>query len=253
MKNAIIIGGLSGIGKGIATAFTERGFNIFIGDIKADISNKSNNIRFLDAVRDDSIKEFVTYVNTKIQHLDALIITIGVIDEGSIINIPLDKWGWIFNNNLFSYIKLVDAFLPMLEKSKESKILLTGSGSGFGKIEVNSGLGLYAISKHALLGYFRVLHDELLEKNIQVSLLIPSAIAGNLAENSAKMRQKVFKENSLNVTGKQPEGRLLDEADVAARSFISEFLDGKKIISNKPSQLIDKCQNELDDLIKDLY
>ncbi|PTS98776.1 hypothetical protein DBR11_14050, partial [Pedobacter sp. HMWF019] len=84
------------------------------------------------------------------------------------------------------------------------------------QIEVNSGLGLYAISKQALLGYFRVLCDELTTKGIQVSLLIPSAIKGRLAENSAQMRQGIFEEDVLALKGCQPEGRVLEAADNVA-------------------------------------
>jgi len=252
MKNAIVIGGLSGIGKGIAKALADRDFNVIIGDINVNIATESDSSYFVDAICVSSVNEFVSQVSYRIQNLDALIITIGAIDEGSILNIPLDRWKWIFNTNLFSSIQLVDAFLPLLEKSKEPKIMLTGSGSGFGKLNGNSGLGLYAISKHALLGYFRILHDELFEKGIQVSLLIPSSIAGSLAENSANMRQKVFKEDLSVHKGSQPKDRFLEDADIAAVKFVAEFLNGRTIITNNPSQLIEKCKHELDDLIKGL-
>ena len=252
MKNAIVIGGLSGIGKGIAKALADRDFNVIIGDINVNSSTSSDSSYFVDAVCLNSVNEFVSQVNCKIKNLDALIITVGAIDEGSVLNIPLDKWKWIFNTNLLSSIQLVDAFIPLLEKSKDSKIMLTGSGSGFGKLDKNSGLGLYAISKHALLGYFRVLHEELLEKGIQVSLLIPSSIAGSLADNSAKMRQYAFKEDLSVRKGSQPKDRFLEDADIAGIKFVADLLNGRIIITNNPSQLIEKCQNELDDLIKRL-
>jgi len=251
MKNAIVIGGLSGVGKGIAKALTGRGFNVIVGDVNANTLDKSDSLYFVDAVSSKSVNEFVSQVQQKTQHLDALVITIGAIDEGSILNIPSDKWEWIFNVNLFSSIKIVDAFLPLLEKSAKSRIMLTGSGSGFGKIDVGSGLGLYAISKHALLGYYKVLRDELAEKNIQVSLLIPSGIDGNLAENSAEMRQSILKED-LSIKGSQPEGRILEDTDVVGIKFVDEFLSGKGLIANNSLQLIQKCQYELDNLIKSL-
>lgn len=158
----------------------------------------------------------------------------------------------MFDANLFSFINIVDAFLPLLEKSKDSKIMLTGSGSGFGKTGAASGLGMYAISKHALVGYFKVLRDELAEKGIQVSFLVPSAIAGSLAENSAHMRRNVFKEDLSVLKGSQPKERVLDDAGVVAIKFVDEFLNGKTVIANNPVQLIQKCQDELDNLLKEL-
>lgn len=253
MKTAIVIGGLSGVGKGIAKVLADRDFNVIIGDINANTLSESDSLYFVDAVSVDSVNEFFAQVSSKAQNLQVLIITVGAIDEGSVLNVPLHKWKWIFDTNLFSFIQIVDAFLPMLEKSKESKIMLTGSGSGFGAIDDNSGLGLYAISKHALLGYFRVLRAELAAKGIQVSLLIPSSIKGRLAENSAQMRQDIFQEDILPLKGCQPEGRVLEAANDVAVKFVDEFLEGKVLIANNPLQLIDKCQSELDNLMNELF
>lgn len=248
MKNAIVIGGISGVGKGIVKALKERDFSVVIGDINVDAISQSDSLFFVDAASAVSVKEFVSIIENKIQHLDILVITVGSIDEGSVLNVSLEKWKWIFDVNLFAYINIVDAFLPLLEKSEKPRIMLTCSGSGFGKIDEGSDLGLYAIGKHALLGYFKVLRSELTEKGIQVSLLIPSSIEGNLAENSAKMRQNIFQEDLSVNKGSQPKGRILEDADVVGIKFVSDFLNGKSIIANNPLQLIDKCQNELDDL-----
>jgi NAD(P)-dependent dehydrogenase (short-subunit alcohol dehydrogenase family) len=252
MKNAIVIGGLSGVGKAIVQALRDQHFNVIVGDVKIDPSNKSDDLYFVDAVSIDSVSGFVSDVESKIEHLDVLVITIGVIDESSILNVSQDKWSWILNNNLFGSINLVDAFLPLLEKSNGSKLMLTGSGSGFGGIEVGSGLGLYAISKHALLGYYKVLRDELAEKGIQVSLLIPSSVVGNLAENSAQMRQNVFNEECSVNKGSPPQNRVLVDANVVASKFVTEFLNGKALITNNPSLLIEKCKSEYEALVKGL-
>lgn len=252
MKNAIVIGGLSGIGKGIATVLSDRGFNVIIGDVNVDVSSSSHHQYFVDAVSANSVNEFTSKVSHSVQSVDVLVITVGAIDEGSILNVPIDKWKWIFDINLFSFIQIVDAFLPLLEKTKKAKILLTCSGAGFGKIDINSGLGLYAISKHAVLGYFKVLRDELANKGIQVSLLIPTSIVGHLAENSAQMRYDTFKEDLSVLKGRQPESRFLEDAGIVAVKFVDEFLNGKILITNKPLELIEKCKTELDDLIKEV-
>lgn len=247
-KNAIVIGGMGGVGKGIVKALNEREFSVIIGDINADAMSQSDNLFFVDAASTVSVNYFVSIIESEIQYLDVLVITVGGIDEGSILNVPLEKWKWIFDVNLFAYINLVDAFLPLLEKSEKPRIMLTGSGSGFGEIDKGSDLGLYAISKFALLGYFKVLRAELTEKGIQVSLLIPSAIGGSLAENSAKMRHNIFQEDLSINKGSQPKGRILEDADIVGIKFVSDFLNGKSIIANNPLQLIGKYQKELDDL-----
>lgn len=50
MKNAIVIGGLGGIGAGIANALADRGFDVIVGDLNVNISNQSDSLYFVDAI-----------------------------------------------------------------------------------------------------------------------------------------------------------------------------------------------------------
>ncbi len=56
MKNAIVIGGLGGIGAGIANALSDRGFNVIIGDLNVNISTHSDSLCFVDATSTDRLR-----------------------------------------------------------------------------------------------------------------------------------------------------------------------------------------------------
>src|SRR5690606_24503798 len=93
-------------------------------------------------------------------------------------------------------------------------------------------LGPYIISKHALTGYAKALRSELKEKGIQVSLLLPNRIIGNLAENSAVMRKNSLNESTNILKGAQPPEAILTHPDQYSTGFIKEFLQGKQYIFN---------------------
>jgi len=243
MKIAVIIGGASGIGKALAMAFVHEGFDVYIGDVTVvdDTSQKTFNV---DAADPDSVNSFCVRLSSQITKIDALVITIGGIDDGGILNVPVQKWEWMLDVNLLGTALLVEAFLPLIQNSDKGGILLTGSGAGFGEFERGSKLGLYSICKHAHFAYFKVLRKELQERNIQVSLLLPSAIKGNLAKNSAQMREKALNEEFAE-KGNQPEGRILIDPNVVAADFVSQFLVGRVVITNQPMQMLKRIEDEL--------
>lgn len=248
MKNALVIGGQSGIGKGIANALAAYYDNVFVGDINVQPQEASARCFYVDALDKESVTSLQLQLSKNITHLDALIITIGVIDEGSILKVPLEKWEWMLRGNLLGSVLLVDTFLPLLQKSKEARVLLTSSGSGWGNMQAESGLGLYSVTKHAMNGYYKALKAELAKQNIQVSLLVPSAIKGNLATHSAAFRSSRLGEAYAESKGQQPAGRILEDADIAGRAFVADFLVGKAIITNNTEQLLRKGEEDLEHL-----
>lgn len=50
MKSAIVIGGLSGVGAGIANALADRGFDVIVGDLNVNISTQSDSLYLVDAI-----------------------------------------------------------------------------------------------------------------------------------------------------------------------------------------------------------
>ncbi|MEI5909276.1 SDR family oxidoreductase [Bacillus spongiae] len=256
MQNALVIGGLSGVGKGITASLVKKGFNVIVGD--QHVLNKDKQMigdvlhLYVDADNDESVNTLYKNMAKLVDHIDMLIITIGAIDEGSIQHLSEEKWKWAFNANLFSNIRLVDALLPLIKKSERGRIMLTSSTAAFGRVNPQLGLGLYSITKHALLGYFRSLHNELREEGIFVSLLIPSGVKGKLAENSAAKRHNLLHESSNNVTGKQPKGRNLVAPELVGDQFVNDFLNDKVFITNNPELVMQSIDLEYQFIQKSL-
>ncbi len=239
MKKALVVGGASGIGAGIANALPQLGYDVKIADIHPRIAGQLS----VDATSLSSIQQLLEKVSSEWASIDLLLITIGAIDEGEITNTGANKWMWLLNANLLGITNLVDTFLPLVSASEEKRIVLTSSGSGIGPYEPGSKLGLYTISKHALWGYFKVLHAEL-KGSIHVSLLIPSAVKGDLAANSATMRANALGETVDETKGGQPTGRQLADADETGKMFASDIIAGKVIITNDTALIEHKLAAE---------
>ncbi|GGH61821.1 NAD(P)-dependent dehydrogenase (short-subunit alcohol dehydrogenase family) [Filimonas zeae] len=248
MKNALVIGGLSGIGKGMANALASYYDNVFIADIRVQPQDVTDRLLYVDALDVTAVTALRLQLSTIISHIDALVITIGVIDEGCVTQVPPEKWEWMLKSNLLGSVLLVDAFLPMLTAGTEARIMLTGSGCGWGRVQAAAGLGLYTVTKHAMNGYYKALKAELAPQHIQVSLLVPSAVKGNLAIHSAAFRTSRLGEPYADNKGQQPAGRVLADADEAGRAFVADFVAGKAIITNNAEQLRSKGMEDLEDV-----
>jgi short-subunit dehydrogenase len=80
---------------------------------------------------------------------------------------------YIMQVNFFSAYHLTRKLLPLLLKSNKGQIFNLCSVAGL-KSYPNG--GSYSVSKHALLGFSRALREELREKNIRVTTLLPGAV-----------------------------------------------------------------------------
>jgi len=248
MKIALIIGAASGIGLGISNALRKKEIHVIDADIAFNESEQTSTKRYVDASCETSITSLTEFFRKESIQLDYLIITIGIIDEGHSLLYPSQNLAWMLKINVIAPYLLVQHLNPFLSKSDSPKILLTGSAAGLGSTDDSSNLMPYIVCKHALMGYFKVLHNELSEQGIQVSLLLPNRIAGKLSENSATLRRTFLKEKDDFSKGLQPSTNKVVEASNVATGYIEDFLDGKTYISNNPSIILDKLQAELDQM-----
>lgn len=246
MKYALVIGGANGIGEGIAYALEDKGFKTIVGDIDPAASE----CLFVDATDMASVQKLYNEVSEQTSTIDALIITMGAIDEGPIIHQSYDKWKWMIEVNLLASVRVVDIFLPLIKNAEDGKIMLTCSASAWSISGSDLQFGMYAICKRALLSYFKALRAELLAHSIQVSLLVPSGIKGKLAQNSARMREHALYEVFDDTKGQQPANRALEDPKKAGQRFVQDFLNGKEIITNNRTLLLEKIRNDMKDLLE---
>lgn len=252
MKTGLVVGAASGIGRGLADVLHEMEVMVIRADIAFPKNAQNINFEYVDASDEASVIALTQHLHGKSIVIDYLIITIGAIDEGSVLSYPVKNLSWMLEANILAQYRLVKHLTPFLQKSISPKILLTGSSAGLGALDAETNLMPYIISKHALMGLFKTVHGELSKKNIQISLLLPHRIKGNLSKNSADLRKVVLNEEVDYLKGAQRTDVDLDDSYDFAKFSIKRFLEGKTYISNNPLMIVGTLEAELSEIKKDL-
>ena len=180
MKNKIVVvvGGSTGIGKGIVDSFKKLGARV-------ESISRSN--------CDITKKEDIDFYFSDIHKVDILINNAAINYCKPIENISLNEWDEVINTNLTSYFYIIKKCIPLM--SKGSKIINVSSIAGRSKSLV-SGVH-YTSSKAGLIGLTRQLAQELGPKGININCVCPSQTLTPMLERS--MTKKQLKELSSNI------------------------------------------------------
>jgi NAD(P)-dependent dehydrogenase (short-subunit alcohol dehydrogenase family) len=198
-KNAVVVGGGQGIGRGIALALAREGMDVAILDIEEDAARSvADEIRALgrrthasacDVTNEDSLQAAARNVTASIGPVHVLSNNAGVsAPQGPITEKTDLDWQWVFSVNLFGIVRCVQTFLPgMLAHGRGGHIVNTSSTAGLVAVP-DLEVGVYTASKYACNGYSEILRAELADRGIGVSVLCPGLIATGLAQTSARNR-----------------------------------------------------------------
>lgn len=183
-KTAIVSGGSKGIGKAIAFKYAEAGANVVI------CSRKKNNLDSAVAEakllglnivgiecntgNPSSIKNVVDQTIDQFKKIDILVNNAAANPYyGPILKSEDSHWEKIWDINVKGYFYFVKACSKSMEQHKYGKIINVASVAAKTPLD---GLGVYNISKAAVVMLTKVLAKEMATSNIQVNTLAPGLI-----------------------------------------------------------------------------
>lgn len=189
---AVVTGGASGIGRGIAEQLIAEGATVVIADISQEgVEAAAREIgalgRCVDVTDPQAVADLAAETVDRFGRVDIVVNNAGVGPEGRFDKLTLDDWHWIMNVNFFGVVNGVQAFLPLLKANPNGgHIVNTASMAVFFDFP---GLGAYTASKQAVVGLSRVLAKELAEDGqpIGVTVLPPGPVRTNI-RNSLQHR-----------------------------------------------------------------
>lgn len=188
MKNVVITGVSTGIGKSLAEQFIAGGYRVF-GSVRRqeDAENLKKQLGELyqplvfDITDSDGLRKAANEVQDMLQNsaLDVLINNAGVTINGPLMHLSVDDLKKQFEVNVFAQMAVTQSFLPLLGATRSfsgtpGRIYFMGSISG--KLAFPF-IGPYCGSKFALEGLVDTLRREVMLYGIQTILIQPGPIA----------------------------------------------------------------------------
>ncbi len=190
-RTALVTGAAGGIGRGIALALARRGARLVLTDIEAaGLEETARQVEALDArashhlldVADRAaVAAFPAVVAREHGGLDVLVNNAGVALGGAFEQVSEADFDWLFAINFFGVVRMTRAFLPLLRRSAEARLVNVSSVYG---LVAPAGQSAYAASKFAVRGFSEALRRELRGSCVGVTVVHPGGVATAIARSA---------------------------------------------------------------------
>jgi NAD(P)-dependent dehydrogenase (short-subunit alcohol dehydrogenase family) len=189
-KTAVVTGGGTGIGKGIALALAQAGAKVVICGRRAEpLQETAHEIKAAGGqawwVQADvaQVDDVARVVETAVNHTGTIHILInnaGVSDGGYLHEISPEAWDEMMAINLRAPFLTARAVLPLMRQQHEGHIINISSESG---LEYYGNSSAYGVSKHALNALGEHLQVENQDVSIRIDTICPGMVWTPMSED----------------------------------------------------------------------
>lgn len=181
-----IVGASSGFGAALAQAFGKTGARIILSarreneleKIKAIMVGTQTQVLPLDLEKHETFSDKTREAIAFFGHVDMIVLAGAVAQNAPVVEVHPDIERKIMEVDYFSYTQLTHCILPhFLERNQGHFIVISGVLARVTLPNRSS----YAAAKAALHGYYGCLRSELAKTNIDITLLVPSAMQTDLS------------------------------------------------------------------------
>jgi len=218
MKNYIVIGGSSGIGKELVTILTNEGHQVY-ATYNNNTAENTEKVTFQKL----NVLEDTLDLSALPEHIDGLAYCPGQINLKAFKRFSDEEFLDDFKLQVLGATKIIRELLPKMTKNGNSSIVL------FSTIAVQSGYNFHsqvAISKGAIEGLTRALAAEFAPK-IRVNAIAPSLTNTNLAEKFLNTPEKIAFQTEKNPLKKIGEAKDIAESAAFLLSDKSSWITGQ--------------------------
>ena len=197
MKKALITGASRGIGRAIALALAEDGFQVYINYLHSEaaalaLAAQTGGV----AVRAD-VADFdqVRRMYDEIGAVNVLVCNAGISEYGLFTDTSPEQWRRVFAVNVDGVYHCIQGALPGMLRSKAGSIINISSVCGLHGASCEAS---YSASKAAVIGLTRALSKELGPSGIRVNCIAPGVVETDMmADFSAEDRARLCEETPL--------------------------------------------------------
>jgi short-subunit dehydrogenase len=190
-KNIVVTGGGNGVGRELTLQLLEKGARVIAVDINQAgldetfrLSGKNGKLltRVVNIANKASVIEFADEIISTVGHIDGVINNAGIIQPFiELKDLKFEQIDRVMDVNFYGTLYMTKAFLNHLLTRPEGHIVNIASMGGFFPVP---GQSSYGASKAAVKLMTEGLYSELLDTNVNVSVVFPGAIATDIKKNS---------------------------------------------------------------------
>jgi NAD(P)-dependent dehydrogenase (short-subunit alcohol dehydrogenase family) len=234
---AVITGGASGLGRALGERFGAAGVKVVLADVDEPMLAETAATlrgcgvtlatRRTDVSKGEDVEDLARFALETFGAVHIVCNNAGVAPVGVVWECDEADWRWALGVNLWGVIHGVRVFTPiLLRQGDEGHIVNTASVAG---LISPPGMGIYNITKHAVVALSETLHHDLAAKTdkVKCSVVCPAYFPSNIAHSErnrpAELRSDRPKsdEDSARETqlAKAVSSGKLSAADIAAAVF----------------------------------
>lgn len=187
-KVAVVTGGSSGIGRGIALAFAQAGMKVTVTGRRQGLLDETQEIfrarglevdcRSVDVTDLPAMRRLADAIQERYDRVDVLVNNAGIGLTGPVADATEDDWNWVIDVNIRGVAHGTQAFLPKIQDHGEGGWIINTSSMG-GLLPIVA--GLYSMTKAAVIALSEAMHIELMPQGIGVSAYLPGPVHSNIA------------------------------------------------------------------------
>lgn len=195
MKYAVVTGGTSGMGFGVAKMLIQKGYYVYATYVGPDFEEQIEKFEALkiDQTKRDEVYQFINYVKSKTDHLDCLVCNAGVSIRRGFTEMKDSEWDAMMEVAVNSHYIMCREFYPIIPN--DSHILFTGSQMG---LHPHATVLAYGVTKSAVHALVKNLVKEFEGTGTTVNAIVPGFV--DTPWQNAKpeeIKQNIYKKTAI--------------------------------------------------------
>ena len=195
MKYAIVTGGTSGIGLGVAKMLLEKNYYVFATYIGPDFTEQMTNYEAvkIDQTKRCEVYKFIEYVKSKTSHVNCIVCNAGMSIRKSFTETTDEDWDKQMEVAVNSHYIIVRELFSMIPNG--SRIIFTGSQMA---VHPHATVLSYGVTKSAVCALAKNLVKEFEGTGTTVNAIIPGFVATPWQnEKPEEIKQNIYKKTAF--------------------------------------------------------